>query len=207
MDGINLLNKTRVMASCRGDGVVLRPDRPVMTSDACFAARDANCHISHTYSSVAGLGASASEGNASVVHYVFSSSATQLNDAHFSLDAADTARPYVVYNFYTGESRPLAESMTFAPGYEGHVYAVAAPVTGELAFLGEPSKYATAASARFRGGVVYDNATATLTAQVYGAAEETVTVCAVVASSLQLACASQTFATAGVLPVQIRKSH
>lgn len=79
MDGIELLNKTRVMASCRGDGTVLKPDRPVMTSDACFAARDSLCHISHTYSEVEQLNAT--------VHYVFSSSATKLSDRHFDLDA------------------------------------------------------------------------------------------------------------------------
>ena len=79
MDGIELLNKTRVMASCRGDGTVLKPDRPIMTSDACFAARDSLCRISHTYSEVEQLNAT--------VHYVFSNSATQLSDRHFDLDA------------------------------------------------------------------------------------------------------------------------
>ena len=36
MDGIELLNATRVMTSCRGDGVVLKPDKPVTTADSCF---------------------------------------------------------------------------------------------------------------------------------------------------------------------------
>ena len=56
MDGINLLNKTRVMASCRADGRLLKPDHPIMTSDACFAARDSGCMISQTVSDVTGLG-------------------------------------------------------------------------------------------------------------------------------------------------------
>ena len=36
MDGIELLNATRVMTTCRGDGVVLKPDKPVTTVDSCF---------------------------------------------------------------------------------------------------------------------------------------------------------------------------
>ena len=36
MDGIELLNATRVMTTCRGDGVVLKPDKPVSTVDSCF---------------------------------------------------------------------------------------------------------------------------------------------------------------------------
>merc|ERR1712151_96280 len=36
MDGIYLLNKTRVMSTCRADGTVLKPDRPITATDACF---------------------------------------------------------------------------------------------------------------------------------------------------------------------------
>ena len=36
MDGINLLNKTRIMTTCRSDGTVLKPDRPAATSDWCM---------------------------------------------------------------------------------------------------------------------------------------------------------------------------
>ena len=36
MDGIFLLNKTRIMQTCMADGTVLKPDAPVHTSDWCF---------------------------------------------------------------------------------------------------------------------------------------------------------------------------
>ena len=39
MDGIGLLNATRVMMTCRGDGVVLKPDKPATTVDSCFRDR------------------------------------------------------------------------------------------------------------------------------------------------------------------------
>jgi len=50
MDGINLLNKTRTMTSCRADGYLLKPDKPVSTTDACFRRADPTCFTYHTYS-------------------------------------------------------------------------------------------------------------------------------------------------------------
>lgn len=54
MDGIGLLNASRVMATCRSDGYVLKPDKPVTTTDACFAMGNPTCFIYHTYSDVSG---------------------------------------------------------------------------------------------------------------------------------------------------------
>lgn len=56
MDGQGLLNASRVMASCRSDGVVLKPDVPLTTSDWCWRHADPTCLIYHTYSDVRGLG-------------------------------------------------------------------------------------------------------------------------------------------------------
>ena len=49
--------QTRVMQSCRGDGVVLKPSRPVTRIDACFRNVDGRlqkfdptCHQYSTYS-------------------------------------------------------------------------------------------------------------------------------------------------------------
>lgn len=189
MDGIHLLNKTRVMASCRGDGLVLKPDQPVMTPDACFTDRNTNCYISHAYSDVASLSRR--------VHYVFSSSETNLTDAHFTLDASTD--DYVVYNFYSKSAQKLAASNELEAGYEKHVYAIAAPVTGKLAFVGEPDKYTTASAKRFAGGVVAGDSS--VTAQVTGSEGETVTVCAVRVADLTLVCETETFTDAGTKAV------
>lgn len=57
MDGIYLLNKTRTMSACRGDGIILKPDRPVSTTDNCFrTGGNPSCFIYHTYSDIDGLG-------------------------------------------------------------------------------------------------------------------------------------------------------
>ena len=57
MDGIELLNASRVMTSCRKDGVVLKPAKPVATSDACFRAADPTCFTYHTFDDVPIVGA------------------------------------------------------------------------------------------------------------------------------------------------------
>merc|ERR1712072_960167 len=56
MDGINLLNKTRVMTTCRADGQVLKPDRPLTPPDACFRQGNPTCKVYLTHSDVNGLG-------------------------------------------------------------------------------------------------------------------------------------------------------
>jgi len=38
MDGLGLLNASRVMTTCRKDGVVLKPDAPLKPPDTCFRA-------------------------------------------------------------------------------------------------------------------------------------------------------------------------
>ena len=50
MDGIHLLNKSRTMTACRADGYILKPDRPVTTTDACFrtAARSSSTSVTPT---------------------------------------------------------------------------------------------------------------------------------------------------------------
>ena len=65
-------------------------------------------------------------------------------------------------------------------------------------------RYTTASAKRFEGGVVYDSATNSLTAQVTGSANETVTVCAVQTSNNELVCESQHFADAGTQAVVLK---
>ena len=52
MDGIYLLNKTRVMASCRLDGMVLKPEDSIHTIDWCFSQADPTCYVYNAYSNI-----------------------------------------------------------------------------------------------------------------------------------------------------------
>ena len=59
MDGYGLLNKTRIMTTCRKDGLVLKPDRPCVVSDSCFLEKErtnlglpepSSCFVYYTWS-------------------------------------------------------------------------------------------------------------------------------------------------------------
>merc|ERR1712113_793308 len=109
MDGIYLLNASRVMATCRADGKVLKPDRPLTPPDACFRAGKPTCQVYQTYSDVNGLGR---------VHYYFNNDGTApLTDAEVNLHAASGKGSHVVYNWYTGSLSYLASSNHLTPGY------------------------------------------------------------------------------------------
>jgi hypothetical protein len=196
MDGINLLNKTRTMASCNSDGLILKPDRPIMTSDACFLNRKSDCHIAQTYSDVKSISSMLTFGR---IIYLFSSDSTEISDAHFFLDASKD--DYIIYNWYTESAAKLEAVNTVAHGYEGHSYAIAAPITGSLAFVGEPDKYTTASAKRFGGGVTYANDK--ITAEVAGEKGETVRVCAIRVKDMTPICTSHTFDESGSQVVEI----
>ena len=51
MDGNGLVNRTRVLQTCRADGLLLKPDRPALAVDACFltAAPLSSSHFSSAH--------------------------------------------------------------------------------------------------------------------------------------------------------------
>jgi hypothetical protein len=191
MDGIFLLNKTRVMATCRADGIVLKPDRPVSVSDACFVAGasmdPAVCYTYTTYSNVTGLGR---------VNYLFENDGTKaVTPASVHLPSAgDNA----IFNFYTKEIAAFASSNMVTPGYENHIYAVVTPVVNGWAFVGEADKYVTAASIRFTSVAAQGSG---LVAQVVGVPKDNVTVCAASTADWKLVCKMTQFHTASTQAV------
>ena len=56
MDGIHLLNASRVLASCRADGLILKPSRPLYPAESCFDAGvdPFRCYTYHTYTELPG---------------------------------------------------------------------------------------------------------------------------------------------------------
>lgn len=174
MDGIYLLNKSRVMATCRKDGLVLKPDRPLTTPDACFLRRQPLCQVYETHSDVSGLGR---------VHYYFN------NDGAAPLLAeevyADLTQQHVVYNWYTGTLALLTASNKLEAGYEGHTYALVTPVQMGWAFIGEVATYVSASSARFPAVAVEPDR---LHARVRRAPGESVRVCVARVPTLKMIC-------------------
>ena len=161
MDGINLINATRIMTTCRSDGTILKPDQPIRTSDWCFYKNPnvgnklstsattkvhdpAHCFIYVTHSDIPGLGR---------VRYLFcneTDTALTPSMAHIGRNdnnddddfTSNSNTQYAIYNWYTRDLQLLQEENIFKPGYEGHSYSVIIPVLkGGWIFLGEVDKY------------------------------------------------------------------
>lgn len=167
MDGINLLNASRVMTACRADGYILKPDRPLTTVDTCFKTKSPTCYIYHTHSTIGGIPR---------VHYLFNNDQTSLTPDMVSLSNEDIGN-YLVANWYQPlEISKLQASNTLSRGYEGHVYAMVTPIVNGWAFLGDFTKYVTCAALRFQTITTSDSS---LTVQVQGVRDEKVNVCVV----------------------------
>jgi len=184
MDGIYLLNKSRVMTTCRADGQVLKPDRPLTPPDACFRQSKPTCKVYLTHSNVEGYGR---------VRYYFNNdgSAPLLAD---EVDLAHEAgkRTHLIYNWYSGETKLLEDANAMSPGYENHIYATVMPVTKGWALLGEVGKYVTAANMRFSN---VDVQTKSLTVTLMGTKGETVKICAAQAPDFKAECHEVEFDT------------
>lgn len=195
MDGIYLLNASRVMMTCRGDGKVLKPDRPLTPPDACFLAGNPTCKVYATHSDVKGLGR---------VYYYFNDDGTApMTAAEVGLGPAGGNGTHAVYNWYTGELSLLAARNSIMPGYEGHLYTIVMPVLGNWIFVGEVDKYVIASTLRF------PSVTATagsLSVEVSGVRGETVRVCASEAAKLALVCNTASFKDDGIQTVHFELS-
>ena len=180
------------MQTCRSDGVVLKPSRPVTRIDACFRDQkdalqkfDPTCHQYSTYTDF---------DNQTRVHYFFSNDADPVSANMLPV----TSTAHVVYNFYTGELLPLSTSahVSLSAGYEGHAYVVVTPVLGasqnKVAFVGEVDKYTTASSKRFANVKAGDGS---VTVDVTGVTNEDVKVCiaAEAGNNWVLKCSSVSF--------------
>jgi len=199
MDGIYLLNKTRIMTTCRQDGIVLKPDRPVSTSDWCFTQADPTCKVYHTYSDVRSQAADVFDAR---VHYHFNNDDKPMMAGMVYLREQVAAKvPYVVYNWYTREVTKLQQSNQITAGYEGHIYAIVSHVHHNgWAFIGEVDKYVTASSLRVNTVTAGPRGTPsefTITANVTGVAGEVIQLCAVKSATMQLVCHSVSFTNAG----------
>jgi len=195
MDGIGLLNASRLNATCRSDGTVLKPDGPATTTDECFrTGEDAStCFVYATHSDVPGLGRA---------YYLFSNDDRPLTPAMVglapSLSASHkhatttTAMTYehVLFDWYAKTLSPLRHSQTLPPSYEGTRYAIVAPVLAYgWVLLGEAmDKFVPLASLRFEQ---VSPSLHSLDVHLVGAAGESVRVCATRAPQLDEALTCQ----------------
>mmetsp|Transcript_60318 Transcript_60318/g.118245 ORF Transcript_60318/g.118245 Transcript_60318/m.118245 type:complete len:245 (-) Transcript_60318:39-773(-) len=210
MDGIGFLNASRVMTSCRLDGIVLKPDHPQKTVDTCFRKGQPRlpeeCFLFATVSALVGL--------PKPIHYLFDNNPRITGGIlpdMLQLATADVeGGKYVVFNWYSGGvvawingEKPLV----VVPGYENHAYAVVSPVVNGIAFLGEyQSKYVPCSSLRFPSVIPDPSGAAELTITVVGVAKEDVQVCAATMNDgggWVVACKSTLFVEGGSLNVSL----
>jgi len=187
MDGIYLLNASRVMTTCRKDGVVLKPDRPATTTDECFRKGDPTCYIYHTWSDVESLGR---------VHYYYNDDGSKpLLPEEVYLTASDE---YAVYNWYTKDMVKLQARTPLRPGYEGHNYAIVTPIRDGWIFVGEVGVYVTASTLRFKS---VTTSAGRLVVSVHGVAGEKLNICAARTESLKVSCQQTNFDIEGTKTV------
>ena len=183
MDGIYLMNASRVMTTCRKDGYVLKPDKPLSTSEYCFLHADPTCTIYGTYSEIPGYGR--------VAYHYNDKGGEALAPQMAPLDP--TADQFVVYNWYTGALQAYDKgNVVIEAGYEGHAYALVSPVKYGWAFLGEVDKFVPASRFRFKSVTPTKSH---LTVDVEGVRGETLKICA--AHSLKLVCSHLSFSSTG----------
>ena len=104
MDGMNLLNASRVNATCRSDGTILKPDAPLRSSDECFVTGEdpAACFLYRAHSDVKGLGR---------VHYLFSNDARPITPRMVDLtNASRTLASHLLVDWYAKKATPLLAS-------------------------------------------------------------------------------------------------
>lgn len=190
MDGINLLNKSRVMSTCRADGTILKPDRPLTPFESCFY-KDAvpeECVRYLTYSDLSGFGR---------ISYVFMDSPGTLS--WFELIPA-VSPSHVVFNWYSGERQLLETSVHIEAGYEGHSYAIVSPIVDGWAFFGEVGKIVTASRLRF-ASVKASNSK--LLIHTNGIQGEAVKVCALRVQGNRMLCQVLSFKHTGTLIAEL----
>jgi len=186
MDGIHLLNASRVMSTCRADGKVLKPDRPIMPLESCFlqGVDPAVCFKYSTYSDLPGLGR---------IYYIFMDVPETLYDLEVIPGGADS---YAVYDWYSSKVTRVNSTFTLSAGYEGHGYGLLTPVLGGWAFVGERAKLVPASSLRFPHVAATPSG---LFVQVAGVTNEEVEVCATEMRSGVLLCKKANFQVSGVV--------
>ena len=213
MDGIGFLNVSRVMKSCRFDGIVLKPDRPQKTVETCFRSGQSRspekCYVFETISALKGI--------PNPIHYFFDNdpdlTGGLIPDMLRLTETEVGAGKYVVFNWYSGNVETWEESerpLIISPGNEGHVYAIVSPVlnwglpTGGIAFLGEyQSKYVPCSSIRFPRVDLLPGVSR-LAVVVAGVANETVEVCvATEAAGWSVSCENASFDEDGTKVVRL----
>ncbi|MEO7142674.1 MAG: hypothetical protein ABI165_04150 [Bryobacteraceae bacterium] len=137
-DAIGAVNAANLLQAVRPDGVIVKPDAPIVPLDSsilCLAQRTDCPMVASTYSDFGGLRA----------NYVFAYTRGANQAIAFTPAALGAQQPVYVYNYFSGAGALLNPADTFSdtlvngPGY---YIAVPAGPSG-IAFLGDAGQFAS----------------------------------------------------------------
>lgn len=137
-DALGAINATNLRKSVRPDGVIVKPDAPIVPLDRSFI----DGALGHDHPVVA---ATHSEHGNLRASYVFAFAAGTARTATFSPAELGYSGPVFIYNFYQSAGRVSDPTAVYSEDVvNGRAYYVVAPIgPSGIAFLGDPDKYAS----------------------------------------------------------------
>jgi hypothetical protein len=183
-DAIGAANKANLLHAARADGVIVKPDAPIVPLDSSYIA-DAEKKPAPL------MGSTYTDGGGIKTEYVFAFNRpkTPADRVHFSPAELGLSGPVYVYDYFSGAGKLLNEGSDFtAPlGRDASVFYVVAPVgQSGIAFLGDKNKFVGTGkqrivslhdeSGKLTVGVVYAQNEKSVVLHGYAAVEPKVTV-------------------------------
>ena len=147
-DGLGRESRPNIMLAVRGDGVIVKPDAPLVPTDASILADARQAHMPLVAATYTGAGAGRTA-------YVFACTRTGDSSAvSFSPSSLGVNGPVYVYNYFDRAARRLGAGGTYSDtlGPTGRAFYVIAPVgTSGIALLGDEGKFVGTARQRLAG--------------------------------------------------------
>lgn len=183
-DAIGAVNKANLLYAIRADGVIVKPDAPIVPLDQSYIADAKKKPAPLTASTYTDRGGIKTE-------YIFAYNRpdTPADKVRFSSGELGLSGPVYVYDYFSGAGKLLDEGADFAAplGRDASVFYVVAPVgRSGIAFLGDKNKFVGTGkqrivslheeSGKLTVGVVYAQNEKSVVLHGYAAAEPKVTV-------------------------------
>ncbi|MFX1452205.1 MAG: hypothetical protein ACFFCM_15315, partial [Promethearchaeota archaeon] len=150
-DPIGYLNRELLMKTCREDGLLLKPDRPLTAVDHMFE-KHSTYYITSTFSKKDEL----------IWHYilVINLFPKRVKNKSFTLEELGIAGDYILYDFNKGTFREFINDTQVVQSLKKntHKYYILAPlINGNMAIIGNPEKFVTCSNRQFPSIKCIDN--------------------------------------------------
>ncbi|HEY1788415.1 MAG TPA: hypothetical protein VGJ73_09685 [Verrucomicrobiae bacterium] len=171
-DKIGTENTNNLLQAVRADGVIVKPDAPVLPLDQCYI-NDAH----HAHSPL--VAAAYTDHHGLKTAYVFAFNRSKSNDEQLDFTPAQLGfdRPVCVYNYFAGTGRRLNSSDKVSASLEtnGTAFYIVAPFgKNGIAFLGDKGKFVSTGKERIP--LLKDEKHGLTTKVLFAATENSVTI-------------------------------